>query len=225
MNEALVDGLLAKEFYPENIEDYAILPYNAPAEFWLPEVTTRLSFSSTCIYFLCISKCARGYFERFLKIMHWCLFYLEREAVLPHSSTHVTFHSSCQRKTSHASHRWRHIGVQRSSSMPFYPHFHSWHLSFSPSFSLHPTSWPQAVRYLSYQERFARFFQFSILNLIRRLIGRPVIASYVYFGGYVGGSELTPHTDRPACEYTMSLCVDHFPPGETWRLGINKNSM
>ena len=83
----------------------------------------------------------------------------------------------------------------------------------------------QSTRFYMYNERVIRFFHSQTLDLVRQALGKPVKPSYVYFGGYVPGAGLTPHTDRPACEYTLSLLVDQSPAGTTWSLGIKRESL
>ena len=41
---------------------------------------------------------------------------------------------------------------------------------------------PQAKRYYAYNERWSRFFQFASVEVIRKILGRPVQISYTYFG-------------------------------------------
>ncbi len=86
----------------------------------------------------------------------------------------------------------------------------------------------QSQRYYMYNERVIRFFHMNTLEVIRKIVGKPngkqVIPSYVYFGGYVPGAELEAHSDRPVCEYTLSLLVDQYPVGSVWPLGIKRKS-
>jgi hypothetical protein len=75
-----------------------------------------------------------------------------------------------------------------------------------------------------YNERAIRFFHVNTIHLINKIIGRTMVASYVYFGAYVPGAVLDPHQDRPVCEFTLSLLIDQYPVGTVWRLGIRKES-
>jgi len=152
-----MDGLLAKEFYPENLQDHAIIPYNAPQLFWEPEGERQY-------------------------------FYI-KQLLSPFIQT---------------------VGARLVNYL-----IEEKYYEFND---------PQAIRWYAYQDRFARFIQFEVTPTIRRVLGRNVIPSYIYFGGYVAGSFLEPHTDRPACEYSMSVCMDHFPPGSTWRLALERYS-
>ena len=58
--------------------------------------------------------------------------------------------------------------------------------------------------------------------LISRLVGVPVKATYSYLSGYVNGSALPLHTDKPACEYTVSLCLSKEPPDAPWPILVQK---
>eukprot|EP00009_Paramoeba_aestuarina_P013971 CAMPEP_0201536950 /NCGR_PEP_ID=MMETSP0161_2-20130828/63361_1 /ASSEMBLY_ACC=CAM_ASM_000251 /TAXON_ID=180227 /ORGANISM="Neoparamoeba aestuarina, Strain SoJaBio B1-5/56/2" /LENGTH=471 /DNA_ID=CAMNT_0047942965 /DNA_START=85 /DNA_END=1500 /DNA_ORIENTATION=- len=154
---ALTDGLLALEFYPDNLQRHPILRSDEPNIFWNPEG------------------------EKQYKLI--------KQLQSPFIQT---------------------VNARMMAQL-----IDNGHLDFKD---------PQATRFFAYNERFSRFFQFNTIDVIRKILGRPVIISYTYFGGYVGGSTLAPHRDRPACEYTMSLCVDTYPHGYSWGLGINKVS-
>lgn len=59
----------------------------------------------------------------------------------------------------------------------------------------------------------------TVSDLIRRV----VVPSYSYLALYRGGATLDPHTDRDACEYTISLCIDATPDPQThgaWPLNL-----
>lgn len=80
----------------------------------------------------------------------------------------------------------------------------------------------QADRYVSYNDRCARFLHYQLSDLIRTIIAHNAIPSYTYFGGYKGGSVLKPHTDRAACEFTMSLTIQQSPHDKPWTLSASK---
>lgn len=86
----------------------------------------------------------------------------------------------------------------------------------------------QSQRYYMYNDRAIRFFHMNTIDVVRKIVGKPngkqVIPSYVYFGGYTPGAELEAHSDRLACEYTLSLLVDQYPAGTVWPLGIMRRS-
>jgi tetratricopeptide (TPR) repeat protein len=84
---------------------------------------------------------------------------------------------------------------------------------------------PQSQRYYAGNDRIARYLHYALTDLIRKVVAHNVIPTYTYFGGYVGGAELTPHTDRHACEFTMSLTLYQDPPDEPWDLGLGKKPL
>jgi len=84
---------------------------------------------------------------------------------------------------------------------------------------------PQSQRYYAGNDRIARYLHYGLTDLVRKVVAHNVIPTYTYFGGYVGGAELTPHTDRHACEFTMSLTVYQDPPEEPWDLGLSNKPL
>lgn len=54
----------------------------------------------------------------------------------------------------------------------------------------------------------------SLTPIISRLIGRELYPTYSYCRIYLPGAVMKPHTDRAACEFSMSLCVG----GDPWPL-------
>jgi hypothetical protein len=44
--------------------------------------------------------------------------------------------------------------------------------------------------------------------------GEPLKPSYVYFVSYQNGAELPRHSDRPQCEFIVTLLVDYAPEPE-----------
>jgi hypothetical protein len=44
--------------------------------------------------------------------------------------------------------------------------------------------------------------------MISDVARRVVVPSHNYLAFYQEGATLDPHTDREACEYTLSLCID-----------------
>lgn len=66
-------------------------------------------------------------------------------------------------------------------------------------------------RLVSHNEPVARFIQRQLVTAVSALAGRSVKPSYAYVAAYQGGAALARHTDRPQCEYTLSVCVDFSP--------------
>lgn len=54
----------------------------------------------------------------------------------------------------------------------------------------------------------------SLTKTIENMLGKELYPTYSYCRIYYTGATMPPHTDRNACEISMSLCVG----GETWPL-------
>lgn len=68
-----------------------------------------------------------------------------------------------------------------------------------------------ARRYAAYNDPVARFFHHLIAKSLSILAGETLRPSYVYLASYLGGSDLTKHTDREQCEFSVTLCLDFSP--------------
>jgi hypothetical protein len=66
-------------------------------------------------------------------------------------------------------------------------------------------------RYVAHNEAVARFFHLQLTTVISSIVGEPVKPSYVYVASYLAGEDLKRHTDRPQCEFSISLCLDFSP--------------
>jgi hypothetical protein len=66
-------------------------------------------------------------------------------------------------------------------------------------------------RYVAHNESVARFFHFQLTAVISSIVGERVKPSYAYVASYLPGEELKRHTDRPQCEFSISLCLDFSP--------------
>jgi hypothetical protein len=66
-------------------------------------------------------------------------------------------------------------------------------------------------RFVSHNEPVARFIQRQLTPAVSALAGRAVKPSYAYVTACQGGALLERHTDRPQCEYTLSICLDFVP--------------
>jgi hypothetical protein len=73
-----------------------------------------------------------------------------------------------------------------------------------------------AGRYVAYDEPTTRYFQQQLARTISDVTGRVIVPSYSYLAFYQGGATLDPHTDREACEYSLSLCIDATPDPHTY---------
>ena len=67
------------------------------------------------------------------------------------------------------------------------------------------------LRYVAKNEPVAGFFHHQLATTVSAVAGQPVKPSYVYFASYLSGAELTKHTDRPQCEFSITLCLDFSP--------------
>ena len=84
-----------------------------------------------------------------------------------------------------------------------------------------------AGRYNMYNERLCVWLHDRVTTLIARAVSRPIKPSYTYAAAYVGGAVLEKHTDRPQCEYTLSLTIDATPDGSregAWPLCLESKS-
>ena len=70
-------------------------------------------------------------------------------------------------------------------------------------------------RYVAYDEPTTRYVHQQLTRTVSDLARRVVVPSYSYLALYQGGAVLDPHTDREACEYTISLCIDATPDPQT----------
>jgi hypothetical protein len=70
------------------------------------------------------------------------------------------------------------------------------------------------LRYAAHNERVARHFHIGLTETVSAVVGEPVKPSYVYFASYRSGAQLPRHTDRPQCEFSLSLLVDYSPEPE-----------
>ena len=69
--------------------------------------------------------------------------------------------------------------------------------------------------HLEHNEPAARFFHHQMTSVVSEIVGEPVQPSFTFTISYHGGAELSTHTDREQCEFTISLCVDFIPEPET----------
>eukprot|EP01127_Copromyxa_protea_P016373 TRINITY_DN4850_c0_g1_i1.p1 TRINITY_DN4850_c0_g1~~TRINITY_DN4850_c0_g1_i1.p1 ORF type:complete len:250 (+),score=40.88 TRINITY_DN4850_c0_g1_i1:97-846(+) len=77
-------------------------------------------------------------------------------------------------------------------------------------------------RYAIYNDRLSVFLHYQITDKIRQIVNHNAFPSYSYYGGYIAGGTLAPHTDRQQCEFTISLCVLQKPEDKPWPLSLGK---
>ena len=79
----------------------------------------------------------------------------------------------------------------------------------------------QSKRYKAHDEPMSRFVHYELLPVIEKIVGKSLKPTYSYLSAYVKGADLPPHTDRPDCEYTVSLLVDK-PKSSHWNIYLHK---
>lgn len=67
------------------------------------------------------------------------------------------------------------------------------------------------LRFAAHNDALSRYFHEQLAGLISRIAGETVKPSYVYSARYIEDAVLEAHTDRPQCEFTMSMQIDYFP--------------
>ncbi len=68
-----------------------------------------------------------------------------------------------------------------------------------------------ARRFVAPREPLAGTIHQDLAELICKIAGVPVKPTYCYVASYLEGASLSPHVDRPQCEYSFSLQVDYQP--------------
>jgi hypothetical protein len=66
------------------------------------------------------------------------------------------------------------------------------------------------------------FFLWGLVPTISGLIGRELLPTYDYFRIYREGDICRVHSDRPACEHSVSLTLD-YSDGEPWELQVARD--
>ncbi len=67
------------------------------------------------------------------------------------------------------------------------------------------------LRYIAHNHPVASFWHEQLNNRVSQLAGRRTKPSYSYVSLYIAGGDLFWHTDRPPCEYTITLLLDYAP--------------
>ena len=63
--------------------------------------------------------------------------------------------------------------------------------------------------YAAYGHHSCESLMLHLQPLIEQETGKKLLPTYSYARIYWKGSELTKHTDRPSCEYSISICIDY----------------
>ncbi|HUO24355.1 MAG TPA: hypothetical protein VMU61_01740 [Candidatus Aquilonibacter sp.] len=82
------------------------------------------------------------------------------------------------------------------------------------------------LRFVAKNEAVARFFHHQFTGMVSTIAGQPVKPSYVYLASYLSGAELIRHTDRPQCEFSITLCLDFSPEpacATSWPIRLQTN--
>jgi len=81
----------------------------------------------------------------------------------------------------------------------------------------------QSRRYSDYNSRTGRTLHYQVVDLVRRVILHNVHPTYSFYGGYLGGALLPPHSDKPQCEFTITLTLNQIPAdSEPWVISFGK---
>ena len=64
------------------------------------------------------------------------------------------------------------------------------------------------LRYIAYKDPEASLLQPYFIPVVTDISGVPVKSTYNYTATYIAGAKLPPHTDRPQCEFTISLAIE-----------------
>jgi hypothetical protein len=66
-------------------------------------------------------------------------------------------------------------------------------------------------RYIAHNHPVANFWHDQLNERVSQLAGRRTKPSYSFVSLYIAGGDLFWHTDRPPCEYTITLLLDYLP--------------
>ncbi len=64
-------------------------------------------------------------------------------------------------------------------------------------------------------------FHWGLTNLASEIAGRPLLPSFSFFRVYMASDRLLVHTDRPSCEYALSLSLG-YSEGIVWPLELGE---
>jgi hypothetical protein len=69
-----------------------------------------------------------------------------------------------------------------------------------------------------------QYFLWGLTPLMSRLVGRELLPTYDFFRVYRAGDICRVHSDREACEHSLSLTLD-YSDGKVWDLEIGRNPL
>jgi hypothetical protein len=69
-----------------------------------------------------------------------------------------------------------------------------------------------------------QFFLWGLTPLMSRLVGRELLPTYDLFRVYRAGDVCRVHSDREACEHSLSLTLD-YSDGKAWDLQVGKRPL
>jgi hypothetical protein len=76
-------------------------------------------------------------------------------------------------------------------------------------------------RYVAHNSSIARFYQDLMLPSIARLAGQELRSTFNYVASYSPGADLPLHTDRPQCDYTISMFLGQsLKSSSKWTLEV-----
>ena len=65
-------------------------------------------------------------------------------------------------------------------------------------------------------------FHYRLTEKLEKIVNKTLFPTKDYSRIYLKGSELLPHTDRPHCEYSITLNLKNAPEGNSWPFYIKK---
>jgi len=74
-----------------------------------------------------------------------------------------------------------------------------------------------SCRHVAHNHPVANFWHDQLNERVTQLVGRRTKPSYSFVSIYVAGGDLKWHTDRPPCEYTITLLLDYAPLDDAGR--------
>jgi hypothetical protein len=79
------------------------------------------------------------------------------------------------------------------------------------------------ISWVEYANPISEALMINLIGLISTVTGKRLAPTYSYSRIYWEGSTLLPHTDRPSCEYSITLCIANDP--EPWPIFMGGNEV